>query len=178
MVTARDVMTEDVKTVSPDEEVGTVLTKLARADFDGFPVVEDGQVVGIVTRRDVIDIFQPSDRVVWFPVGLPPFTEVVDVGIDLSWNELDVGMDLRKHAGKPVSTVMTESVVAVSPDDDLDALLALLTDRDLDVNRLPVVEDGDLVGIVARQDVLEALRDERNASLDRDLRAHRELIRG
>jgi CBS domain-containing protein len=164
MVTAAEVMTADVETIGPDEEIGTVLTKLARRPFDGFPVVEDGRLVGIVTQTDLVDIFQPSDRVVWIPIGLPPFSDVLDYGFDLSWDEFDVGVDLARNAGKPVSTVMTEDVVTVGPDAGVDELLAVLANPDRDVNRVPVVDGEDrVVGIVARQDLLAALRQERDA---------------
>lgn len=163
---AHDVMTTEVETVTPDDEVSEVLTRMARADFDGFPVVdENGTVVGIVTQTDLVDLFQPSDRVVWIPVGLPPFTETVTYPVDFSWNDLDVGIDLAKAAGRPISEVMTSDVVTVRPTDDLDHLLNLLSDEERDINRVPVVEDdGRLAGIVARQDLLRALRTERRRS--------------
>ncbi|WP_134671231.1 CBS domain-containing protein [Halorussus marinus] len=160
---ARDLMTTDVETVSPDDEIGEVLTRLARVDFNGFPVVDDGEVVGMVTQHDLVHLFQPSDRTLWIPVGLPPFLETIEYAIDLSWDELDAELDLLKHAGKPVRTIMTDDVVTVDPDADLDAILDLLADDDRDINRLPVVSEGELVGIVARQDVLRAIRDERRA---------------
>lgn len=172
-VTARDLMTTDVETVSPDDDISEVLTRLARAEFNGFPVVEDGDLVGIVTQSDLVDLFQPSDRTLWIPIGFPPFLESLEYAIDLSWDELDTGIDLVKNAGKPVRTVMTEDVVTVEPDDDLDHILDLLADDERDINRLPVVEraergsangsNGDLVGIIARQDVLRTVRDERRA---------------
>jgi CBS domain-containing protein len=162
---ARDVMTTEIETVSPDDEVSDVLTRLARADFDGFPVVDDeGAVVGIVTQTDLIHLFQPADRVFWVPIGLPPFTETVTYPVDVSWDDLDLGVDLLQNAGKSVSAVMTADVVTVGPDDDIDHVIDLLADRERDINRVPVVDpDGRLVGIVARQDVLRALRDERAA---------------
>lgn len=159
---ARDLMTTGVETVHPDDDIGDVLTRLAREDFNGFPVVDDdGRVVGIVTQHDLVHIFQPSDRTLWIPVGFPPFLETLEYAIDLSWDELDAELDLLKHAGKPVRTIMTEDPVTVEPDADLDRILDLLVDDDRDINRLPVVEDGRLIGIVARQDVLRAIRDER-----------------
>ena len=75
MVTASDIMTSEVETLSPDDDVSEALTRLARADFDGFPVLEDGLVVGIVTQSDLVDLFQPSDRTLWIPVGFPPSHE-------------------------------------------------------------------------------------------------------
>jgi CBS domain-containing protein len=164
---ARDLMTTGVETVHPDDEISEVLTRLARADFNGFPVVgDDERVVGIVTQHDLVHLFQPSDRTLWIPVGFPPFLETIEYAIDLSWDELDAELDLLKHAGKPVRTIMTEDVVTVGPDADFDRILDLLADDERDINRLPVVDDdGRLLGIVARQDVLRAVRDQRGGGL-------------
>jgi CBS domain-containing protein len=156
---ASDVMTTDVETVAPDDDVGEVLTWLARADFGGFPVVEDGAVVGIVTEHDLVGLFQPGDRTLWIPVGFPPFLETLTYAIDLSWDELDLGLDVARNAGKPIRSVMTADVITVDPGTGLDRLADRLTDEERDVNRLPVVEDGRLVGIVTREDVLRGYRD-------------------
>jgi CBS domain-containing protein len=165
---ARDLMTTDVETVHPDDEISEVLTRLGRADFNGFPVVDDDErVVGIVTQRDLVHIFQPSDRTLWIPVGFPPFLETIEYAIDLSWDGLDAELDLLKHAGKPIETIMTEDVVTVGPEADFERILDLLADDERDINRLPVVDDdGRLLGIVARQDVLRAVRDERRARVE------------
>ena len=179
-LTARDLMTTDVETVAPDDEVSEVLGRLARADFNGFPVVDEaGAVVGIVTQHDLVHLFQTEDRTLWLPIGLPPFTQTLTYAIDVSWDDLDLGIDLAKNANRPISEVMTADVVTVTPDADLDTILDLLADDERDINRLPVVEreeprssesrpetddDGRLVGIVARQDVLRAIRDERRES--------------
>lgn len=158
---ASDVMTTEVQTVAPDDEVSEVLGRLARVRFNGFPVVEDDRVVGIVTEGDLVRLFETEDRIIWIPIGFPPFLDTVTYGVDVSWSELDVGVDIVKHAGRPVQEVMTEDVVAVTPTTALDELVDLLGDPDRDINRLPVVDDGRLVGIVTRQDVLRTLSDER-----------------
>jgi predicted transcriptional regulator len=154
---ARDIMTREVETVAPEDDVSQVLTRLAEAEFSGFPVVEDGGVVGVVTETDLVDLFQPADRVLWIPVGLPPFLESLTYGFDLSWDRLDVGLDLAKNAGKPVRSAMSEPVATVDMDADVAVVVDLLGDPERDINRLPVLEDGDLVGIITRQDVLEAV---------------------
>jgi len=158
MLRARDIMTPDVEAIPPDMEVSEVLSRLARAEFNGFPVVDDGDLVGIVTQGDLVALFQTEDRVLWIPIGLPPFTETVTYAVDVSWDDLDLGVDLAKHAGKPTSEVMTRDVVAIGPDDDLDRILELLSGE---INRLPVLDDGALVGIVTREDVVRTLAEER-----------------
>jgi len=160
---ARDLMVTDVETVSPDDEVGEVLKDLAAVQFNGFPVVdEDDRVVGIVTQHDLVHLFQPGDRTLWIPIGLPPFTETLTYAVDVSWDELDLGVDLARNAGKSVADVMTEDVVTVRAETDVDTILDLLADDERDINRLPVVDDdGRLVGIIARQDLIRSLRDER-----------------
>lgn len=155
-------MTADVETVHPDDKVSTVLTRLSRAAFNGFPVVDDDRVVGIVTQGDLVELFQPSDRTLWIPIGFPPFTETLDYAFDVSWDDLDVGIDLAKHANKPISSVMTVDVVTVSPDDDLDSVLAILAGEERDINRVPVVENDRLVGIITREDLLRTLHRERD----------------
>ena len=161
MLTACDVMTRDVETVAPDDDVGDVLSKLARAEFNGFPVVEEGTVVGVVTQGDLVRLFQTDERVLWIPIGLPPFTETVTYAVDVSWEDLDLGVDFARNVDKPIRDVMTADVVTVAPDDDVDRILDLLSGK---INRLPVVENGALVGIVTREDVIRALRDERRTS--------------
>jgi CBS domain-containing protein len=91
--------------------------------------------------------------------------ETLTYAFDVSWDELDLGIDLLRNAGRPVSEVMTTDVVTVGPEDDLDTMLDLLADDERDINRLPVVDDEDrVVGLVARQDLLRALRDERRTT--------------
>lgn len=162
-IVARDIMTTDVETASPDDDVSEVLGRLARAEFNGFPVVDDeDRVVGVVTQHDLVGLFQTKDRTLWIPIGFPPFMETLTYAVDVSWDDFDLGVDLLRNADKPIGEVMTGDVVTVSPDADLDELLGLLADDARDINRLPVVEsDGTLVGIVARQDLLGALRAER-----------------
>ncbi len=159
----RDLMEEDVVSVSPDDDVSSVFKRFARYPFSGFPVVDaDDTVVGVVTESDLVDLFEPAEETLWIPVGLPPFVDTLTYQVKSPWADLDLGVDLVRNAGRPVSDVMSTGVATVSPDDDADVVIELLASDDPDINRVPVVDaDGTLVGIVARQDVVEAFRDER-----------------
>jgi CBS domain-containing protein len=160
-LTAADLMTTDIETVAPDDDIGEVLGRLARADFNGFPVVEEGVLVGIVTQRDLVGLFQTEDRTLWIPIGFPPFLETLTYAVDVSWDDLDLGVDLLRNTNKPVRSVMTTDLVTIDRDTSLDEILDLLADGERDINRLPVVDGDGLAGIVAREDVLRGIRDER-----------------
>ena len=54
--TVADIMTDDVKTVRPDDPVRKVATLMTDHRFDRVPVEEGGRVVGIVTRHDVLKV--------------------------------------------------------------------------------------------------------------------------
>lgn len=151
-------MTTDVETVDADDKISEVLTKLARRDFTGFPVVEGDEIVGVVTESDLVDIFQPSDRTLWLPIGLPPFLEPVNYAIDISWDGLDTELDLARNGRKPVREVMTPDPVVVEMQTPFAHIVDILGAAQPDVNRLPVVADGAVVGIITRQDVLRTLR--------------------
>jgi len=162
---ARDLMQTGVKTVAPDDDVADVFKRFARYPFSGFPVVDDDDcVVGVVTESDLVDLFEPDDETLWIPIGLPPFVDTLTYQVKPPWADLDLGVDLIRNAGKPISAVMSTDPATVTPETDVDTVLDLLAGDDPDINRLPVVDDDDrLVGIIARQDVVRAFRDKRLA---------------
>jgi CBS domain-containing protein len=116
-LTAREIMTTTVVTVSPDTSVDDLAKLLADNNISGVPVVDYlGQVVGIVTEADILTS-RPGNRT--------------------------------------VQSVMTKEVVAVSVDETLQEIAFLLSMRR--INRVPVLEEGKLVGIISRADVVRAL---------------------
>ncbi len=165
---ARDIMTTDVETLAPDDDVAAAFTAFGRHGFSGFPVVDEAnRVVGVITESDLVDLFEPDDEPLWIPIGLPPFVDTLTYQVKPPWADLDLGVDLVRNADRPVSAVMSAAPVTVRPDADLDEVLALLASDDPNVNRVPVVEaDETLVGLIARQDVIRAIRDARDGGHD------------
>ncbi|MFO7280520.1 MAG: CBS domain-containing protein [Thermoanaerobacterales bacterium] len=141
----RDVMTTAVVTVGPEATFAEVVDTLLDNDVGGVPVVDGaGRLLGMVTEADLVAKEAYGDR----PrraLGL-----VVDYlrGHDPQW--------VRKAAGSTARELMTMAPVTVAPGDDLAVAAQFMLE--FRHARLPVVEDGRLVGIVARQDLLEALR--------------------
>jgi CBS domain-containing protein len=109
----RDLMTSDPAVCKPDDACAQAATLMRQEDCGAIPVVDDGQLVGIVTDRDIVI------------------------------RAVAVGKDPRST---PVSQVMSADPITLSPDDGADDAERVMADRQ--VRRLPVVEDGRLVGIL------------------------------
>lgn len=137
------IMTQNVITVSPE----TSMTDAARTMLDnrisGLPVVENGQLVGIVTEGD--------------------FLRRAELGTELkrpNWLQLILGSgldaaDYVQAHGRKVADVMTRDPVTVSESTSLQDLVAAMEAHH--VKRLPVMRDGRLVGIVTRANLLRAI---------------------
>jgi len=149
----KDVMNKDVITCRPDDTVGFLSTLLKENHISGMPVVENEKVVGIVSETDLIKLFKTPEHTgeLWLPSPL----EIIEIPIRnlLKYEEFKKSLENLKL--KPIRDVMEKTVYSVSPDDSLEeASNRMIKHR---VNRLPVIENGKLVGIVARSDIIKGL---------------------
>ena len=139
----RDIMTTEVVVAHPDTSVNLVARLMAGRDISGVPVVEDGRLVGIVTELDLI---VRNTR-----LEPPAFFALLDARIPLE-TPAHYRERIRHMLGTLARDVMTEKVVSIGPDEELESLAEIMVKQR--VNPLPVVEDGRLVGIVSRSDII------------------------
>jgi CBS domain-containing protein len=142
-------MERDVVTVSPDDDVEAVLRLLREHELPGVPVVDDdGCCVGIVTEADMVISEEEAD------LHLPHYIDLLG-GVIFLEPLSRFEHRIRKAFASKVSEMMTPDPVTISPDAPVEEAARLIAERRH--NRLPVVDDGRLVGVVTRLDVLEAL---------------------
>jgi CBS domain-containing protein len=128
---AADTMTRTLVTVPPDLCLADLEALFAEHDFNGCPVLENGQLVGIVTKLDFLKAFL-------FDTGsvVPPYESIMK---------------------KKVHEVMVRTVVTVPEDRPLTRVLQMMVD--LRTKAFPVVNaSGMVVGMIAREDIARALR--------------------
>ena len=147
-VTVGDVMQRDPVTISPDAGVEDLLRVLREHELPGLPVVEDGRLVGIVTESDLV--LQGDDS----SLHLPHYFELFG-GVVFLEPLQHLEDRLRKVFANTVSDMMTADVQTISPTATVHEAARLISRSGH--NRLPVTEDGRLVGVVTRVDALEAL---------------------
>ena len=144
----RAVMTTDVLTFSPDDGVQDAYDRLAKRGVDGGPVVDgSGAVVGMLTTDDLL--------VQETKLHYPTVVSLFGAYLELPSSHRKFEEELRKAVGAKVGDVMTREVTSCSPDDTLERAATAMHEHD--VSRLPVIEGGKLVGLVARGDVLRAV---------------------
>jgi len=143
-VQVSDLMTRQVITVQPETPVAEIARAMVQHDVSGVPVVDhDGNLVGIVTETDLV--VQNAN------VHFPTFLQILDARIYLS-DTRHFEDELRKALGTVAADVMTREVETVKPNDDVSVAATLMVDKDL--NPIPVVENGKLVGIISRSDII------------------------
>jgi len=134
-------MTRNVVTVTSETTLKEVAALLGAKKISGVPVCGgDGRVVGVVSNADVI----------WKEVGV-----AVDAGLFERLLDTAYGDSSRLEA-RTAGDAMSSPAVTIAPDATVDTAARVMVDRG--INRLPVVEDGRLVGILTRADLLRAFQ--------------------
>jgi CBS domain-containing protein len=145
----RDIMDPEPATVRPDTPVEEVVAALRRHELPGLPVVDDdGRCVGMVTEADLV---LPDDE---GDLHIPHYINLFGGTIFLEPLSRFEGR-LRKAFASKAEDMMSADPDTVSPDTSVQEAARLI--HESGHNRLPVVEDRRLVGVVTRLDVLGAL---------------------
>jgi CBS domain-containing protein len=145
----RDIMDPNPATVAPETPVEEVVRLMREHELPGVPVVDDdGRCVGIVTEADLVLPDDQGDLHIPHYVNLFGGTVFLE---PLSRFE----HRLRKAFASDAADMMTRRPDTVGPDTTVRDAARLI--HESGHNRLPVVEDGRLVGVVTRVDVLGAL---------------------
>lgn len=144
---ARDIMTLDPITISPGASVGEAVKILLEKHFNGLPVVdENGALIGVICQSDLVAQQKQLD--------MPSLFTLFDGFIPMS-SLKKTEDDLKKITALTVEQAMTGKPVFVSPDASLEELATLMVRAKY--YSLPVVENGRVIGIVGKEDILRTV---------------------
>lgn len=144
---AREIMSREVISISPEEKVDEAARILVENKISGLPVVDaNNHVVGIITEKDLI--IRASELKVPFYVTL--FDSIIFLENPIRFNN-----DVKKYIATQVKDAMTRKVFVVEEDTPVSEIVEIMQKRA--INRVPVVRNDKLVGIITRNDILKSL---------------------
>jgi CBS domain-containing protein len=146
-----DVMTSPVVTVGTTATLFEALLVLRSRGASGLPVVGPaGTVAGVVSERDIARVLMGGAG----PPGIRGILDMVMTGLEQQ--PLESLKDLReKLESTRVEEVMSAPPLVIRPRDPVDLAAEMM--REHEINRLPVVDHGRLVGIITRHDLIRAM---------------------
>jgi CBS domain-containing protein len=131
-------MTHTVRTLQPDQSIQSAVAVFSEHKISGAPVLKHGQVVGIVSEKDIFRALYPS---------VSQFYDNQELWLE----EGELESNAEQVAHWPVEKVMSRQIVTTPPDTLLmQAGAMMLAHR---IHRIIVMESGKLVGIITRSDV-------------------------
>ena len=147
MLKVKDIMTKELITVSPDTEIIQATKLLLENRINGIPVTDEtGKLVGILCQSDLIAQQKK--------LPIPSFFTFLDGLITLT-SMKQIEKQVQKIAAITVAQAMTPNPITVQPDTNIESVAALMVDKNF--HTIPVVDEGKLVGIVGKEDILKTL---------------------
>lgn len=147
MLKAKDIMSEELITVTPATPVIEAARILLDKRINGLPVLDEaGRLVGIICQSDLV---AQQKR---FPI--PSVFNLLDGLIPIS-SPKGLEKEMQKIAASRVAEAMSSNPETVNPEASLEEIATLMVSKGF--HTLPVVERGKLVGIIGKEDVLRTL---------------------
>jgi len=148
-----DAMTKNPVVCSAETSLREVVALFRKHHIGGLPVMEGTDLVGIVSESDLISLLE-TERIsddLWLP---SPF-EIIEVPIREYINWEKTRHALTNIGDMPVKKVMTHRVITATGDMDVEAAAALMLKEG--ISRLPVLKGKNIVGIITRADIINAI---------------------
>lgn len=146
-LTAVDIMPAGVPAVSPDATIAEVLRVMVDFDVAGVAVVENDEIIGIITESDIVA--RQAD--VETPLSVPFLDAIFVMDAGRSYED-----DIRKALAINAHQLMTAPVTSIRSIATLDQIATVMMERD--VHPMPVVnENNQYLGIVSRRDLVRVI---------------------
>lgn len=145
----KEIMKKKVIYFSPNDSIFKVAKIFSQKNISGAPVVENGKVVGVISETDIIKFIRMK-----FPssIAAPQLSLLI---LNFLKNTFGFREEVKKVSKLRVKDLMSKKVVSISPKASI--LEAAEKMEKFDVQRLPVIEKGKLVGIISRADLVKTL---------------------
>lgn len=147
MLTAGDIMTTDIHTINQDAEIKQLAKEFVEHNVNAMPVVDDaGTLVGMVTQTDLVE----QDKPLHIPTVISLFDWVIYLESPKKFSD-----EVRKVTARKVGEICSRDVITCTPDDAVATVASLMVDNK--VHLVPVVVEGQMIGVVGRLDIIRSM---------------------
>lgn len=147
MLTAREIMTTEVVSVSIDTSLKDLAQKFIETRYSNMPVLDaDGKLVGIISETDLIEYQRPLH----IPTVMTLFDGVFALGSEKKFKE-----EVDRVTATKVGDLYRRNPVTCTLDTPVNELAGLMSKHK--VHLLPVMESGQMIGVVARLDLIRVM---------------------
>jgi len=155
MKLVREYMNTNIINFKPEDSIFTVAEKFYKNHISGAPVVENEEVVGVISETDIIKFMRISIPESSEATAEPHLLTLLLVG--LVKGRIALKKSLEKLAEIEVKDLMCKEIVSISSEQSVIDAATIMSKHK--VNRLPVIDNNRLVGILSRADLIKALID-------------------
>jgi CBS domain-containing protein len=148
-VKVKEIMKRKVICFSPNDSILKVAKVFSEKNISGAPVVENKKVVGVISETDIIKVIR---------LKLPNATPTAQLSfliLNFLKDAFVFKKELKKISQLTVKNLMSKKVISISPEASIVEAAEMM--EKYDVQRLPVVKNGKLVGIISRADLVKTL---------------------
>ena len=156
MKLVKDYMKTKIRKVKPRDSIFKVAEIFSKYHISGAPVVRGKKVVGVITGSDIIRFMKLDLSKTHSEFAVEPHTISILV-LALVKDQLGIKERLENLSKILAKDLMTREVIAIGPDESILEAATKLDEHKIE--RLPVVENGKLIGIISRSDLIRALLD-------------------
>ncbi len=150
----KDVMVKKVVTLGTEDSIYDAAKKLRKNRISGAPVVDEGQILGVLSEADIMELI--STHEIDFNTFLPSPFDVFELPVRMKLSLDESLRKIGKIGSSRVKDIMTKRAITILLDADINEAARLMGEHR--INRLPVVDkEGKLVGIITRGDIIGAL---------------------
>lgn len=147
MLTARDIMSDEVTSVRLKTPIAEVARIFHEKAIGGAPVVDDeDRLIGIVTESDLID----QNKKLHIPTVVALFDAVIYLDSLQKFEK-----ELQKMTGSKVKDVYTKDVTSVNPEMPINEIASIMAESHF--HTLPVIDGDKIVGIVGKDDIVKTM---------------------
>ena len=140
--------------VNFNDNIGDVIALFRKNKISGAPVVDNnGNVIGIISESDIIKTLTTHSEGI--NMVLPSPLDLIELPLKTTLKMEEFKEDMERALKIKVVDIMTKDVISIPPNTSINDAAKIMVENN--IKRLPIIENGKLVGIITRGDLIEAL---------------------